>query len=511
LPTRLYNLALAALSGVLLVLSFPKFGHPAIAWIALAPLLIALSSRMSLLRAFGLGVTAGGIYLGGTPYWLTGVMARYGGLNFAAAIAINAAFVAYLALYPALFAVVVRRLTIAFGAAALLAAPLVWTATELGRAYVFTGFPWVLLGYSQATILPVAQAASVVGVFGLSGLVASGSAALAGIVIARAFRPAALVLVGMILIVVWGNARVRDGALTRQGQPIRVGLVQANVTEEERETPGKAPEILQRNLTMTRQALAGGAALVVLPESALSPYTFDDYPTVASAVREAARQAGVPILFGSDQYQWRQAGGSREVEKSFNAAFMLRADGTTGAVYRKMHLVPWGEYVPLRDWLTFVGPLVQAIGRGFDAGDTATLLPVGTHRVSTAICYEIIYPDLTRASVRDGSELLTTITNDAWFGPTSAPYQHFEQASMRAIEDGRYVVRAANTGISGIVDPYGRVVARTEVYRPAVVVGDARLLTARTLYVVIGDVVAYASVVVTLALLLIARRQRVQY
>lgn len=514
MPTRFQDWALAVASGVLLVLSFPKFGHPAIAWIALTPLLIALAGQakpVSMLRAFGLGLTTGAIYLGGTLYWLSAVMSRYGGINTAGAVVINGIFIAYLALYPTLFAVVMRRLTIAFGASALAAAPFVWTATELGRMYVFTGFPWVLLGYSQSTVLPVAQAASIAGVFGVSAIVVSVSAALAGVVIARAWRPAALVLAGVALIAVWGTARVRDAALTRQGQPIRVGLVQANVSEEERETVRMAPEILQRNLTLTREVLSRGASLVVWPESALSPYTFEDYADVATLVRETARQAGVPILLGSDQYQWRPSDARREVDKSFNAAFMLRADGSTAGVYRKMHLVPWGEYVPLRDWLTFVGPLVQAIGRGFDAGDTATLLPVGAHQVSTAICYEIIYPDLVRQFVREGSELLTTITNDAWFGPTSAPYQHFEQASMRAIEEGRYLVRAANTGISGVVDPYGRVLARTDIFQTTTVVGEARLLSVETPYARVGDVFAYASTTLTLALLLMARRARVQY
>jgi apolipoprotein N-acyltransferase len=219
-------------------------------------------------------------------------------------------------------------------------------------------------------------------------------------------------------------------------------------------------------------------------------------------------QAGVPMLVGSDQYQWKSDGTRREVEKSFNAAFMIRADGTTGAVYRKIHLVPWGEYVPLKEWLTFVGPLVRAIGRGFDAGDMTTLLPVGQHPISTAICYEIIYPDLVRRFVLQGSELLTTITNDSWFGATSAPYQHFEQASMRSIEEGRYLVRSANTGISGIVDPYGHVLARTDIFHSAVVVGEARLLRATTIYTRTGDVFAYASVVVTAAMLLMARSRR---
>ncbi|HVZ23010.1 MAG TPA: apolipoprotein N-acyltransferase [Vicinamibacterales bacterium] len=510
MPTQLADWTAAAASGVLLVLSFPKFGHPVFAWIALAPLLLALVSRVSMLRAFGLGLTTGVIYFAGTLYWMSGVMGRYGGLNTAVAIAVNAAFVAYVALYPALFAVVMRRLTIAFEARALLAAPFVWTATELGRSYLFTGFPWVPLGNSQATFLSVAQAASVFGVFGLSALVASASAAVAAVVLRRAFRPAAMVAAGIALVAVWGHARARAAALTHEGTPIRVALLQPNVLEEERENVANAPKILQRDLTMTREALANdGVSLVVWPESGLSPYTIEDYPQVAALIRGLAVQAHVPILVGSDQYQWGVVDGRREVEKSYNAAFLIRRDGTTGAVYRKMHLVPWGEYVPLKDWLTFVGPLVQAIGRGFDAGTTATLLPVGTHEISTAICYEIIYPDLVRRFVLEGSELLTTITNDSWFGATSAPYQHFEQASLRAIEEGRYLVRAANTGVSGIVDPYGHVLARSAIYQQAVVVGDARLLTGVTIYARTGDVFAYASAVVTLLLLVAARARRV--
>jgi apolipoprotein N-acyltransferase len=499
---------LAIASGVLLALSFPKFGHPALAWIALTPLLVALGSRISLARAFWIGLLAGNVYLWGTLYWLSTVMTRYGDINLAGSIVINALFIAYLALYPALFAVVVRRLLIAFGPPALAAVPFVWTATELGRMYVFTGFPWVLLGYSQTSVLPIAQAASVVGVFGLSALVSAMSAALAGVVFTRSLRPAALVLACVLLIAVWGNVRARSAELTRTGQPTRVGIVQPNTLEEEVETTSNAPAILQRTLSLTREAIAKGAALVVLPESSLSPYTLGDYPEVAQAIQQIARDAGVSLLFGSDQYEWQTANGRRQVEKSFNAAFMIRPDGTIGAVYRKMHLVPWGEYVPLKNWLTFVGPLVRAIGRGFDAGDTPTLLPVGQRPISTAICYEIIYPDLVRRFVLEGSELLTTITNDSWFGQTSAPYQHFEQASMRAIEEGRYLVRAANTGISGIVDPYGHVLARTDIFHPAVIVGEVRLLTATTIYTRIGDAFAYASAILTAALLMAARSRR---
>jgi len=506
LPRRDSSAALAVASGVLLILSFPKFGHPAVAWIALAPLLVALVGRVSLLRAFVLGLLAGGVYLGGTLYWLSTVMSRYGDINIAGAIVITALFVAYLALYPAIFAVVMRRLSIAFGVSALAAAPFVWTATELGRMYVFTGFPWVLLGYSQSPVLPIAQAASVAGVFGVSALVASVSAALAGLVVSRAWKPAAAVVALVLLVGVWGGLRVGNSTLTREGQPLRVGIVQPNVPEEEREDVHRGPEILRRELAMMRDAAARDVGLIVLPESALPP--FDEFADVSTAVRQIAREAGIPILLGSDQYEWRVNGGRREIDRSFNAAFMLRANGTTAAVYRKIHLVPWGEYVPLKDWLTFVGPLVQAIGRGFDAGNTMTLLPVDGHRVSVAICYEIIYPDLVRRFVVSGSELLTTITNDSWFGPSSAPYQHFDQAAMRAIEDGRYLVRSANTGVSGIVDPYGRVLQRSGVFHPALLVGDVRLLTASTIYARTGDAFAYASAALTIALVLLARRGR---
>ena len=499
-------MSLAAASGVLLALSFPKFGHPAFAWIALAPLLLSLTLDGSLLWAFALGLTSGVLYFAGTLYWMAGVMAIYGGINSLVAGLLNAAFVAYVALFPALFAVLMRRLLIAHGAGALMAAPLVWTTAELGRMYLFTGFPWVLLGYSQTTVLPVAQLASLLGVFAVSALVASVSAALVHAVVVRRYMPAVRVLIVVIAIALWGSIRMRGGDLTRIGQPIRVGLIQGNVDQAEKWDVARGAAIFEDYLNKTHQAIARGAQLVIWPESS-TPFRFEEDLLGAARIRTLARDARVSIILGSDHVEWSGTGPLRTPAKAFNSAFLVRADGTSGGMYRKMHLVPWGEYVPLKSLLFFIGPLVESIGTGFVAGDEATLLPVDGHPVSVAICYEVIYPDLVRQFVRGGSQLLGTITNDAWFGPTSAPYQHFEQASMRAIEEGRYLVRSANTGISGIVDPYGRVIERTGIYQPAVVVGDARLLTAATMYSRIGDVFAYASAIATLALLLAARRR----
>ena len=516
MPSRSFDYAWAAASGALLALSFPKYGHPAFAWIALTPLLVALAgtSRIAshapftLRRAFLLGLVTGVVYFIGTLYWITQVMALYGGLQRWVAVLINAALIAYLALFPAVFGVVMRRIVIAHGRPALMAAPLVWAATELGRTYIFTGFPWVLVGYSQTTVLPIAQFASLFGVYGMSMLVVTVSAALAVAAFpgrtskeARSarFGPAALVLTIVIGIAVWGSRRVAGAELTREGEPIRVGLIQGNVAQDEKHDREHASAIFANYLAMSRRALAQGAEFILWPESA-TPFLFGE-DAASEQIRALARQAKVPMLIGSDQID-REGGGF----KYYNAAFLVQADGTSGAAYRKMHLVPFGEYVPLKRVLFFAAKLVEAVS-DFSAGEDAVLLPVGNHTVSTSICYEVVYPDLVRRFVTGGSEMLTTITNDAWFGPTSAPYQHFEQASMRAIEEGRYMVRAANTGISGIVDPYGRVLAHTDIYQPAVVVGEARFLRASTFYARHGDILAYAGTVMTAVLLLTARRR----
>ena len=504
--TQAGTAALAVVSGVLLALSFPTFGHPAIGWVALTPLLVALhgGSRPFLLRAFSLGWIAGVVYFAATLYWITNVMTMYGGLQPVVAVLVNALLVFYLALFPALFAVVVRRLGFSFGPRALMAAPFVWVATELGRTHLFTGFPWVLLGYSQVTTVPVAQIASVFGVYGVSALVASVSAAAALSAITRSMRMR-IEAVGAVVILVfaaaaWGGARAARAELTREGVSVKVGLVQGNASEQQRRDPVDGPRLVQDHIRLSRQAIGGGAELVLWPESALTPYRFDD-PAAAGLVRRLAREGRASILIGSDQVERGQP------DRWFNSAFLVGADGSDAGFYRKMHLVPFGEYVPLRNLLFFAAPLVEAIGSGFAAGEDPTILPVNGHAISVAICYEVVYPSLVRQFVLRGSELLATITNDAWFGRTSAPYQHFAQASMRAIEEGRYLIRAANTGVSGIVDPYGRVLERTDIFQQAVLVGQARFLTGTTVYARYGDFFAYACVVLTVLLLVTARRQ----
>jgi apolipoprotein N-acyltransferase len=427
------------------------------------------------------------------------VVATFGQLATPIAVFAMLLLAAYLALYPAIAALVTSALIRRIGAGALFLAPAAWVASEFLRGYLFGGFPWVPLGNSQVTVLAVAQLASVLGVYGLTALVALVNAAIAFSMLTNGrTRVKTLAGVGVLLVAVagWGAWRIGDGSLARQGTPIRVGLVQGNIEQTLKWRKDQARMIFTTYIAMTRDVVRRGAQYVIWPESS-TPFTFEG-SVGEHEMRALAQEVGVPILFGSDQ----DAGADRH----YNAAFQLAPDGMTSAVYRKIHLVPFGEFVPLADWLTIFPPLVQTLAgfAPFTAGESMVVLPVGQHKASTAICYEVVYPSLVREAVLGGSELLTTITNDAWYGHSSAPFQHFAMASMRAIEHGRYLARAANTGISGVVDPYGRVVARSAIFEQVGLVEEVRFLTGRTIYSAIGDVVAYmAMALVVLALVFV--------
>jgi apolipoprotein N-acyltransferase len=383
--------------------------------------------------------------------------------------------------------------------------------TELGRQYVWDGFPWALLGYSQVTFLPIAQSASVVGVYGVSWLLAASATGIASIAIAKGrarWVPALAVVLLVGGIGLWGSARMRASVLTSQGEIVRTAVIQGNIEQEDKWNPALRDIITDRYLMMTREALGAGATFILWPESS-TPFLFERDLIRGGDIRRLARQSGATLLIGSDQVEPVKATSATEKpqELYYNAAFLVKPDGEVGAVYRKMHLVPFGEYVPLKSLLFFVGPIIEAVS-AFSPGTDPVLLPVGAHRASTAICYEVIFPSLIREFVLDGSELLTTITNDAWYGRSSAAYQHWEQAAMRSIEQGRYLARAANTGISGFVDPYGRVLQKTDLFEPAVLVQDLRFVTARTIYSRIGDIAAWLSLAITVATLAAARINR---
>jgi apolipoprotein N-acyltransferase len=481
----------------------------------MTPLVIAVvrASRHGVRRAFLLGLLSGAVYFAATLYWLVETMTTFGGMAAPLAVTAAAVLVAYLALFPAVFAMILSRLYRALGLRALLLVPAVWVTTELGRQYVWDGFPWALLGYSQVTVLPVAQVASLVGVYGLSALLALTSTVPAYVVLGRGRgRWVFAGCVGALLAasVAWGSARLAAPALLTRGEPVRVAVVQGNVAQEDKWNPALRDAIADHYIAMTRQAIAQGATFVIWPESS-TPFYFEHDLVRGGAIRRLASESGATLLIGSDQVEpvKTAAATDRVQQRFYNAAFLVKPDGTVGAVYRKMHLVPFGEYVPLQSLLFFAGPIIGAVAdfAPFTAGTAPVPLPVGTHWTSTAICYEVIYPNLIRRSVLEGSELLTTITNDAWYGRSSAAYQHWDQASMRAIEQGRYLARAANTGISGFVDPYGRITAQAGLFESAILVQDLRFLKDRTLYTRIGDLVAWLALALTAAALLVVARR----
>ncbi len=490
----------ALASGLLLALSFPRYGHGAVAFVALVPLWVALSGwngrpghcpGVTARRGFALGLMAGFVHYAGTVYWTGATIQTFGGLPWPVAVFVTGLLVLYMATYiavtGAIAAVFIRR----FGLSGLVLAPVAWTSLEYLRGHLFGGFPWIPLGNTMITLLPIAQLASLVGVYGLSlfvGLVNAGFAVVA-LTSGRTRTTAAVATLAMIAgLSVWGGQRMAANELVDAGTPIRVGLIQANIAQVDKWNPAREDMIVERYLQLTHQAAAAGADFLLWPESA-TPFYFDDDPK-ANVIRAAVQAIGKPLLLGSDEVE-RGA-----TNRSYNSAFMLDSGAATAAVYRKIHLVPFGEYVPFQQVLFFVGPLVEAVS-AFTAGTQVTMLPVHGHMASTAICYEVTYPDLMREAVRQGSELLTTITNDAWYGESSAAYQHFEMAAMRAVEQGRYMVRAANTGVSGIIDPYGRVLIRTKLFETVAVVGEARFVQERTPYARIGDLVAQGSAALT--------------
>ncbi len=479
----------------------PKPALAPLGWVALAPLCLAVARTAARPaprgpRPFLLGLVTGLVAFAGTVSWTSDVLAIFGGLNAALAWALAGLLIAYLAVYPALFSLSLTTAVARGGPLALALAPLLWVGTEWLRGTLFTGFPWVLLGYSQSEVIAPLQAASLVGVYGLSGLVACPAAALALLASGdrrggRGRMIAAGVLLALpVAATAWGAARVSRQALL-DGPAIRVALVQGNIPQGQKWDPAHRDSILARYLTLTRDVARQGVDLAVWPESS-TPFVFGRDGLSTEVMRAGLVQAGIPVVFGSDEVV-----GPAEF---YNAAFVMDAAGEIRGSYRKMQLVPFGEYIPVRWLLFFAQPLVEGFS-DFSAGQRLTLLPVGANRLSVAVCYEAVFPWLSRQAVVQGSQLLTTITNDAWYGRSAAPWQHFQQARVRAVETGRYLVRSANTGISGIVDPYGRVVVQSPLFETGTWIGEARWLDGTTPYVRSGDAVAWACMLVTVALL----------
>ncbi len=502
------TLGLAVLSGALTALSFPTIGLDFLAWFCLVPLLLALDGR-SAKESFLIGGIAGLFYFGGTVYWVTNSVYFYGNVPLPLAALITLLLCAYCALYPALFAAFLSFVRERRPALVFLAAPLVWTALELARTYVFTGFPWALLGYTQYRRLAVIQFADITGVYGVSFLVVLTNAGIAELISRpRRYLPAAVALAAVVLAAGYGSVRLhgRPGA-----GAFRVSVIQGNIEQDRKWDPAYQSEVIATYRRLTLEAAKEKPDLVIWPETA-TPFYFGGadapYPELTEGLRRFVRSIGTPLLTGSPTYE---RSGGRYILR--NSAFLLGRDGATRAVYHKIHLVPFGEYVPLKSVLFFVEKMVQAIG-DFEPGREHTVMHVRSAEtgrevpLATVICYEIIFPDLVRQFVDEGATVMTNITNDAWFGRTAAPFQHFSMAVFRAVENHVPVARAANTGISGFIDADGRILATSGIFTEAQLTRELVPGTVKTFYTRHGDLFSYLCVALATVFLLPARRSK---
>ncbi len=506
----------SVLSGILLALAYPRADLGPLAFAALVPFLLALRDcgrSAALARGYACGLA----FFTALLYWIPGVMVVYGGLPWTVAIPILALLVLYLSTYVALFAVGIGLAWTRFGPLSLPAAPVLWVGLELVRGRALTGFPWGLLGYSQYRDPPLLQASTLGGIYAVSFLVMAANTGLALLLIRRGRRghrgAGAALLAAVALAHAGGWLALRDAEPAGRGGFV-AAAVQANVSQDEKWAPGAEGRIVLSLARLTREAAATGAGLVVWPESS-SPYSFrrplrsaDDgarapsiepYGPYLDFVAGLTRDLGVTLIAGSVDYGFAGSGSGARDLRAFNSAFVVGPDGVLGPSYAKVHLVPFGEYVPLQRVLFFVDRMVRGAIAGFAPGTRLDPLPTPAGGAGTLICYEAIFPELVRRIARrPGTAFLVNITNDAWFGRSAAPYQHLAMAAVRAAENRRYLLRAANTGISALVDPWGRIVARTRLDESVVLSGALAARTDLTPYARRGDLFAWACAILTL-------------
>ncbi len=499
---------LAAISGLLLTLIFPRLNLWLVAWVGLAPLLAAADGKTGA-AGFKLGWISGVIFHTGLVYWVTVSMTTYGKLPLAVSIPILLAFAAFLGLFTGLPVWAACLLQQRRGWGFSLTLPFFWVAVEHLKSWFLTGFPWDLLGYSQYRILPLIQIADITGVYGISFLIVCVNCALLGIIrklMHKGRMPWAEIALAVLLFAAawaYGEKRLQELRDGPEGDKVQVALVQPNISQDVKWDPAYLDETLEKFSRLTRQAAAGRPALVMWPESA-TPFFFQSEDTYRARVADIVRElGGAYLLFGSPSWQ-QSAGGSLSYH---NSAFLIGPGAEIAGRYDKQHLVPYGEYVPFARFFPFIQKMVEGIG-DFSPGEPAKLIGLPRCPLGTAICYEIIFPDLVRQFAKAGARIIINITNDAWFGQTSAPYQHLAIASLRAVESRRYIARCANTGISAVIDPTGAVVRQTALFSEAVLAEPLYCRDEITFYARSGDVFSWCCWAFSLVVLLTARRRK---
>lgn len=490
---NLRNAALAGLSGLMLTASFPSLNLDWIAWIAFIPLLISLQDQ-SPLNAFKLGFLSGLCHYGTLLYWIVVALSRYGGIPLIPSLAVLLLLVVYLALYPAFFALFLAmihrfRLPSFLGAG-------IWVSLEYARAHLLSGFPWCLLGYSQFLRLPLLQIADITGVYGISFVVILVNLILYKLLFRslyerRKFLTAEMTIIGIMVGVtlVYGYYNLRQKSEGVGERKLRAAIAQGNIDQSM-----KWDEDFQHKTVSIYYALSLGSApfqphIIFWPETAV-PFFFQDNAHLSQLVYRVARITGSDILFGSPAYEKKA-----DSISYYNRVYMLHGDGNYD-YYDKVHLLPFGEYVPLKRFLPFVHRIVPAAG-DFTPGRRLKPLTSGDLRIGPLICYEAIFPELSRELALQGAELLVNVTNDAWFGRTSAPYQHLSMAVLRCVETHLPMARAANTGVSAFILSNGKIVKESGLFTRELLTYELQLGHHETFYSQYGDIFAIIVLIVT--------------
>ncbi|WP_305733505.1 apolipoprotein N-acyltransferase [Trichlorobacter ammonificans] len=498
--------ALALCSGLLTALSFPKVELSFLAWIALIPLLTALEGQTPR-AAFRLGFIAGLTAYAGLLYWVIIVMTEYGHLPLFAGIPLWLLLSCWLALFSgaASWAAVLGE---RWGIKAALIFPLAWVGADYLRSFLLTGFPWTMLGHSQYRLLPLIQVSDLTGVYGVTALIVLANVvlyrilrAVAGARVPYPAKSAAVLVLALAGTLWYGFHRLNLNQIPPAGTTLKVALIQGNIDQSVKWSPAFLDATLDIYSTLTRQAATQTRPdLVVWPESA-APFFFQDDGPPSQRIRGLARELDTAILFGSPALEQRNGRTAY-----LNSAFLLDRRGNLLGRSDKMHLVPFGEYVPLARLLPFVKKLVHGIG-DFVPGREIRPLNASGLPLGILVCYEAIFPELARQHVASGSRVLVNITNDAWFGRSSAPYQHLAMAAFRAVETRTPLVRAANTGITALVDQNGHIKGMTPLFKEAVMVGEVRSGSAGAPYLLIGDLFARGCLLFCVLILLVQWRR----
>ncbi len=477
------EIILAVISGLFLFLSFPKYGFGFMAWLALIPLFIAIQKSQSAKRALVLGFITGIVGYVGIVYWITYVVVNYGYLPLYLGIIIMLLLVCYLSIYIALFAAGVYYLR---GKNYFcLAAPALWVCLEYLKSYLFTGFPWENLGYSQYLNAYFIQFADIFGVFGLSFIIVAVNAVIFTLLVKRtksAFVSALALFLILSSVYIYGYFRIENVRKSMNDAPgMEVSLIQGNIDQSIKWDELSQTKIINTYLDLSIQNSPQVGGLIVWPETAL-PFNYQQDSSMADQINNLPKETNAWFLFGAVNYIRSKQGTS-----FLNSAYLLSPEGAIKGRYDKVHLVPYGEYVPMRNLFPFIKKLTEGIG-DFSSGETYQPLVIDNKKLGVLICYEAILPHAARIYKNKSADLLVNITNDAWFGPTSAPYQHFSMALFRAVETRLYMIRAANTGISGIVDPTGRIVSKTDIFEADALRGNVKFIKIKTFYARHGDV-----------------------